>query len=192
MERVDEVLEQMEEFRDVVHLVFVSNATSVDAARKKFGPHLHRDNASFCINPSSSLYQSFGAAKGMTNTFTATKFENFLGLIKFPYYMVMNQHVPFVNAGNPFQQGLQALINLESGQNLYLNLESSPGFPVLDWLAVRTVLSQTAAPGIKPKKRKLPSDEVSINYANLIPTLVILVAAIVHYYNKKQAKGAPA
>ncbi len=84
------------------------------------------------VDEARALYHAMGLHSGILRTFTWTRWENVTGAMDFPA-QAMQGRLPFVNAGNPWQQGgcfvFPPQAGTELSQPLFSLIEESPGFP---------------------------------------------------------------
>lgn len=142
LERVNESIKFINSLNNT-KIFFISHATDYKVAQNAFKKYLNKSNdISFFINPSSEIYDFIGSKYSITGTFTFTKIENLYGLLAFPIEFLKGR-MPFINAGDPFQQGGQILLSLNDYKKCkYLNLETSPGYPKMDWNIINNIISE--------------------------------------------------
>ena len=80
-------------------------------------------------DPSRSAYAVMGAKHGVRATLTATKPANLRGLLAFPWECCCRGRVPFVGAGDPWQQGGVWVLPGDRAAPTYALVEEHPGAP---------------------------------------------------------------
>ena len=109
-------------------------------------------------DPAKLVFAALGCASGVRATLTATKAANTRGLWAFPWECCCRGRVPFLNAGDPWQQG--GVFLLGGGGNgglapLFALRETSPGFPALKEAELVAAVAAACAKAQAPAARRV-------------------------------------
>jgi len=106
----------------------------------------------------SDVYRCLGAKRGIARTFTMRRWDNLLGLIRFPLEMLRGRiptvQIPFLgrrkastSSGDPFLQGALYVFD-KKGTICYRLIEESPGYPRPDMQAIKRVIDDGTKFGV--------------------------------------------
>jgi len=114
-------------------------------------------------DPGKLVFAALGCANGVRATLTATKAANTRGLWAFPWECCCRGRVPFLNAGDPWQQGGVFLLGGGGGGGggngvlapLFALRETSPGFPALNEAELVAAVAAACAQAQAPAARRV-------------------------------------
>jgi hypothetical protein len=89
------------------------------------------------VDPTGAAYAELGFHRGVGRTLALKRRANVVGALLFPLQCCVRRRVPFVNAGDPWQQGGVLVFAGPSGGSgggteVFALREESPGWPELD------------------------------------------------------------
>jgi len=91
--------------------------------------------------PSLDVYKALGAKHGVLRTFTWTRWDNVVGLLRFPAQMFSFGALPTKSsAGDSFQQGA-TLVVASDGLVRFRLLEEAPGYPRLNHASLNRAIA---------------------------------------------------
>ena len=123
-------------------IIAVTTSTDADAAWSLIDEIgvARRPHFEFLIDPTASLYTILGLHEGVLATLTWRRWRNIIGALAFPFQLCCKGRIPYVNAGQPFQQGGVFAFDA-TGRCMFEHRETSPAWPPLDADRLRAVLA---------------------------------------------------
>lgn len=127
---------------------------------------MFQQGARLLVDPSteSRVYRSLGAKRGVLHTFSFSRFDNLIGLIKYPLEIIRGRLPLKSSGGDVFLQGATFVFS-PNGELLYRQIELSPGYPKTDYLTLKQVIENQQELGLVTVKKK--------NQRALYPVLAI-------------------
>jgi len=138
--------------RERTRVVFVGTGSLAAAKLKAEEVGLFSDGANpdvlFVTDESGKVHRAFGCHRGVVRTLTLRRWENWVGLFRF-VPEVMRFGIPARrgaknNAGDPWMQAGTVVVD-GAGNEVYANLEVSPGHPRPDWDAAKEAMASLPA-----------------------------------------------
>jgi hypothetical protein len=122
----------------------ITNATPAAAASWAAERALPPGVAVLC-DEGRRIHAALGLHRSVARTFTFRRgWGNVAGLLSFPFQACAKGRLPGVNAGDPWQQA-GVFVLPASGEVAFAHREESPGWPVLDAVALRAAGGGAAA-----------------------------------------------
>ena len=155
---------------DSIRVVAISSATDAPTAHgmsQELGLAAN-PNFVFLLDPKKEAYAALGLRRSIVATFIWRRWRNLVGFLSFGGQACCRRRIPFVNAGDAFQQGGVFVVG-SGGTLLFEHRDTTPGWPLLDeavfLTAVRAALAEeraelaaaeAAAGGGRPSRRAAP------------------------------------
>jgi hypothetical protein len=122
------------------------------------------------------VYRALGAKQTILGTFYLTKLTNFVGLLQWPIEILKNGKIPLIKGGggDPFLQGAICVFDVKK-QLFYRQIETSPGYPVIDHRALKQSVEDGVGGGlISVRARRSKWDSISRAVVTLIIVALIV------------------
>lgn len=132
----------------------VGKTVAVELGIFRQGARLLVDNSD-----DSRVYTSLGTKRGIGRTFTFTRLDNLVGLLKFPLEIARGRNptvpLPIIgsrrkgesSAGDPFMQGATFIFD-KNQQLFFRQIEESPGYPATDFRSLERVVLEGVKLGV--------------------------------------------